>query len=90
MTVKDFKIESSIDGKTWNTLYTDDIPNTSIYNQVCEFNPTHCKYIRCIVLSTHDWGEFKGFKGADFKIYGTLVAPALYTNLDAYGILKKE
>ena len=92
MSVKDFKIESSIDGKTWSTLYTDTISNySSFYDKQCEFNPTRCKYIRCTILSTY-WNinDVKSLEGRNFKIYGALIAPALYTNSDAYGILKKE
>ena len=91
MSAKDFKIESSMDGKTWNTLYTETIPDTSYtFDQKCKFNPTYCKYIRCTALTTYDTRGYSWFHGYDFKIYGTLAGPFLYTNPDAYGIRKKE
>ena len=90
MSVKDFKIESSMDGETWDTLYTGVIPNTYIYTQVCEFETTICKYIRCTALTTYDTRGYSWFCGHDFKIYGALASSFLYTNPDVYGIPKKE
>ena len=85
-------IESSINGKHWNTLYTRTIPKVSKtveYLQCrCEFNPTHCKYIRCAFSSTTH--EIYTFWGKSFKFYGALASPVLYTNLDAYGIPNEE
>ena len=90
MSVKDFKIESSMNGKAWNILYTGIIPNTDIYIQKCEFKPTRCKYIRCTALTTYDTRGYSWFHGYDFKIYGTIAGPFLYTNPDAYGIPKED
>ena len=90
MTIKDYKIESSFDNKTWDTLYTGIVPSTSIYDAKCEFEPTICKQIRCTILSTYDARGYKWFQGKNFKIYGALAGSFLYTNPDAYGILKKE
>ena len=36
------------------------------------------------------WNGKQKVNGGNFKIYGTLAGPFLYTNLDAYGIRKKE
>lgn len=86
-----FTIESSIDGKHFNVLYTGTTPKVSKYVQFpysCEFNPTHCKYIRCTFSSTTH--EIYSFWGRSFKFYGALLVPFLYTNPDAYGIRKKE
>ena len=88
MTVKDFKIESSMDGETWDTVYTGVIPNTDFYTQVCEFEPIICKYIRFVQVSTYDYRGYKWFDGGNVKIYGTLAGPLLYTDKDAYGIPK--
>ena len=91
MTCKDYKIESSLDGKTWDTLYTGIIPSTSLYGVKCEFKPTICKQIRCTILSTYDARGYKWFQGKNFKIYGTLASQyKLYTNPDAYGVPKTE
>ena len=91
MTVKDYKIESSIDGETWNTLYIGTVPNTDFYTKTCEFNPTICKYIRFAQLTTYDTRGYKWLSGGQFKIYGTLAAKTLYTNQDdAYAIPKKD
>ena len=91
MSANDFKIESSMDGKTWNTLYIGSIPNiTYTFDIKCEFNPTYCKYIRCTILTTYWNRDSHSFGGCNFKIYGTLVAPVLYTNPDAYGIHRKN
>ena len=86
-----FTIESSINGKDWNTLYTGSTRRVSEYKQtprICEFNPTHCKYIRCTFSSTAH--EIYSFWGKSFKFYGALSVPFLFTNPDAYGIRKKE
>ena len=88
MSVKDFKIESSMDGENWDTLFTGVIPNVSAYTQKCEFTPTICKYIRCTAITTYDTRGYSWFHGYDFKIYGTLAGPLLYTDKDAYGIPK--
>lgn len=91
MTAKDYKIESSMNGETWNTLYSGIIPSTNLYTQKCEFEPTICKYIRFVALSTYDQRGYKWLQGRNFKIYGTLAGLFLYTNPDAaYGIRKKE
>ena len=91
MTAKDYKIESSMNGETWNTLYSGIIPSTNLYTQKCEFEPTICKYIRFVALSTYDQRGYKWLQGCNFKIYGTLASLFLYTNPDAaYGIRKKE
>ena len=92
--IQKFTIESSINGKHWNTLYTGSIPKSSEYAWLpysCEFNPTRCKYIRCTFSSTAY--EVYSFWGKSFKFYGALSInqdPFLYTNPDAYGIRKKE
>lgn len=92
---QNFIIESSINGKHWNTLYTGTTPKVSKYELFpcsCEFNPTRCKYIRCTFSSTAY--EIYSFWGKSFKFYGSLSAEQdqfLYTNPDAaYGIRKKE
>ena len=91
---QNFIIESSINGKHWNTLYTGTTPRVSEYTQlpyICEFNPTRCKYIRCTFSSTAY--KIYSFWGMDFKFYGTLSAEQdtfLYTNPDVYGIPKEE
>lgn len=88
---KYYRIESSINGNDWNTLYTGSIPRVSKYEQFpysCEFNPTRCKYIRCTFRSTEH--ENYSFFGSSFKFYGALASPVLYTNLDAYGIPNEE
>ena len=92
---QNFIIESSINGKHWNTLYTGTTPKVSGYYEFpcsCEFNPTRCKYIRCTFSSTTH--EVYSFWGRLFKFYGTLAINQyqfLYTNPDAaYGIRKKE
>lgn len=90
MTIKAYKIESSMDGKTWDTLYSGTVPSTNFYTQKCEFEPTICKYIRFIALSTYDARGYKWIQGKNFKIYGALAGSFLYTNPDVYGILKKE
>ena len=90
MTVKDYKIESSVNGEAWNTLYTGVVPSTDFYTQKYEFEPTICKYIRFVALSTYDTRGYKWLQGGNIKIYGTLAGPFLYTNPDAYGIRKKE
>ena len=36
------------------------------------------------------WNGKQKIDGDNFKIYGTLADPFLYTNPDAYGIRKKE
>ena len=87
---QNFTIESSINDKHWNTLYTGATHRVSEYVWLpysCEFNPTHCKYIRCTFSSTAH--EIYSFWGKSFKFYGALSAeqdPFLYTNPDAYGI----
>ena len=90
MTAKDYKIESSMDGETWNILYTGIIPSTNFYTQKCEFEPTICKYIRFVALSTYDARGYKWCQGKNFKIYGALAGSFLYINPDAYGIPNKE
>lgn len=90
MTCKDYKIESSMDSKTWDTLYTGIVLSTSLYDAKCEFKPTICKQIRCTILSTYDARGYKWFQGCNFKIYGALAGLFLYTNPNAYGILKNE
>ena len=91
---QNFIIESSINGKHWNTLYTGTTPKVSKYEWFpcsCEFNPTRCKYIRCTFSSTAY--EAYSFWGRTFKFYGALSVeqdPFLYTNPDAYGIPKEE
>ena len=65
---QNFIIESSINGKHWNTLYTGTTPKVSKFKQFpCsyEFNPTRCKYIRCTFSSTEH--EIYSFWGRDFK-----------------------
>ena len=62
MTIKDYKIESSMDGKTWDILYSGTVPSTNFYTQKYEFEPTICKYIRFIALSTYDAEGINGFK----------------------------
>ena len=90
MTCKDYKIDTSMDGETWNTVYSGIVPSTSIYTKECKFKPIICKYIRLIILSTYDQRGYKLFQGRHIKIYGTFVnAGTLYTNTDAYGILKE-
>ena len=80
--------------KHYNVLYTGMINKVSKYTQFpyrCEFNPTRCKYIRCTFSSTAC--EIYSFWGMSFKFYGSLSVEQdlfLYTNLDAYGIRKKE
>ena len=92
--IQKFTIESSIDGKHYNVLYTGMINKVSKYEQLpyrCEFNPTRCKYIRCTFSSTAY--EIYSFWGMSFKFYGSLSVKQdlfLYTNPDAYGIRKKE
>ena len=90
---QNFTIESSINGKYWNILYRGTVPNNKwawqTYN--CEFNPTRCKYIRCIFNSVAH--EMYIFSGEKFKFYGALSInqdPFLYTNPDAYGIPKED
>ena len=91
MTAKDYKIETSMDGETWDTVYSGTVPATSIYDKQCEFKPVICKQIRLTVLSTYDQRGYQWFQGGHMKVYGTLVnAGTLYTNTDAYGILKEE
>lgn len=89
MTAKDYNIESSMDGETWDTLYSGIIPSTNFYTQKCEFEPVICKYIRFIVSSTYDRRGYKWLQGKNFKIYGTLAGNKLYTNRHAYAIPKK-
>ena len=95
MTIKNYKIQSSMDGKVWDTLYSSTItvPDVQTYDQSCEFNPTICKYIRLVQVSTHSPGgtHAQWLSAKNLKIYGTLALPqySLYTNLDAYGILKE-
>ena len=55
--IQKFTIESSIDGKHFNALYTGVIRTRTLskYDWLpfsCEFNPTRCKYIRCTFSST--------------------------------------
>ena len=88
MTVKDYKIESSVNGKTWDTLYTGIVPSTSRYDVKCEFKPTICKYIRLVQLTTYDTRGYKWFQGGFMKVYGTLARHILYTNQHAYAIPK--
>ena len=88
MTAKDYNIESSMDGETWDTLYSGIIPSTNFYTQKCEFEPVICKYIRFIVSSTYDRRGYKWLQGKNFKIYGTLAGDMLYINQHAYGIPK--
>lgn len=88
---QNFIIESSINGKHWNTLYTGTTPKVSKYDwfpRSCEFNPICCKYIRCTFSSTAY--EIYSFWGKSFIFYGALAGLFLYTNPDAYGIRKKE
>ena len=90
MTAKDYKVETSMDGETWNTVYSGIVPSTHRYIKECEFDPTICKYLKFTVLSTYDRRGYKWFQGGFMKVYGTLVnAGTLYTNTDAYGILKE-
>lgn len=92
--IQNFTIESSIDGETWDVLYTGTTPkvSTEVYQHYsCEFKPTRCKYIRCTFSSAAS--EIYNFCGGSFKFYGALSTnqnPFLYTNTDAYGIRKKE
>ena len=92
MSVKEFKIESSMDEETWDTLYSGTIPFAQSYTQSCEFKPIKCKSIRCTILSTYSpGGQYATwFQGKNFKIYGTLTSRyKLYTNPDAYAIPKE-
>ena len=90
MSIKDYKIESSLDGETWNTLYTGVIPNTNLYNVSCEFEPTICTQIRLVQLTTYDTRGYKWIQAGHFSIYAALVNPQLYTNQDtAYYIPKR-
>lgn len=87
MTCKDYRIETSMDGEIWNTVYSGMVPGTSLYTEECEFEPIICKQIRLTVLSTYDQRGYKWFQGGHIKIYGTLANVGnLYTNTDAYGI----
>ena len=92
---QNFTIESSIDGETWNTLYTRIIPKVSkeeFQPYSCEFKPTRCNYIRCC-FSSATTSEIYNFCGGHFKFYGSLSVEQdlfLYTNPDAYGIPKEE
>ena len=89
MTAKDYKVETSMDGETWDTVYSGIVPSTHRYTKECEFEPTICKYLKFTVLSTYDQRGYQWFQGGWMKVYGTLVnAGTLYTNTDAYGILK--
>jgi hypothetical protein len=91
MTIKDFAIQCSMDGESWNDVYSGTIPSTSTYSQECEFDPTLCKHIRLAVLSTYDTRGYKWAQVQKCKIYGTLAnVGMLYTNPDAYGIRKKD
>lgn len=90
MTVKDFIIESSMDGETWKELYTGTVPFVATYSQECEFEPTICKYIRMKILTTYDTRGYKWVQGTNFKVYGTLAnIRHLYTNNSAYGIRRE-
>lgn len=90
MTIKDYKIESSLDGETWDTLYTGVIPNTTLYNVSCEFEPTICTQIRLVQLTTYDTRGYKWIQAGHFSIYAALVNPQLYTNQDtAYYVPKR-
>ena len=88
MTAKDYKIEASMDGESWNTVYSGIVPSTSRYNKQCEFEPIICKQIRLTVLSTYDQRGYKWFQGGHIKIYGALAGSKLYTNQHAYAIPK--
>lgn len=91
MTAKDYQIESSMDGETWNTLYTGTIPNTSSdYVETCKFKSMVCRWIRCHILTTYDQRGWKWFAGGNFKIYGYYPRMTLYTNPDVYVIPKTE
>ena len=92
-----YVIESSIDGEVWNILAygsTTAIDNYTKTNHVYKFNPIKCKYIRLKVNyfypSTTENVALKNFWGCNFKIYGALPNPIIYTNPDAYGIRKKD
>ena len=92
---ENFKIESSMDDETWNTVYTGIASTASSKNEYvkleCEFKPTVCKYLK-FTISRADQASGV-FHGLDGKIYGALSTnqnPFLYTNPDVYGILKKE
>ena len=89
MTAKDYKIETSIDGETWDIIYSGTVPVTNIYRKECEFKPIICKYLKFTVLSTYDRRGYKWFQGGSMKVHGTLDNTTLYVNLDAYGIPKE-
>lgn len=88
MTAKDYKIETSMDGEIWDTVYSGRVPDTRIYTKECEFKPTICKYLKFTVLSTYDQRGYQWFQGGHIKIYGTLARDMLYTNQHAYAIPK--
>ena len=74
-----------------DTLYTGVIPNTNLYNVSCEFEPTICKLIRLVQLTTYDTRGYKWIQPGHFSIYAAAVVnPQLYTNQDtAYYIPKR-
>ena len=49
MTAKDYKIEASMDGETWDTVYSGTVPDTRVYTKECEFEPTVCRYLKFTV-----------------------------------------
>lgn len=90
MTAKDYKIESSMNSDTWNTVYSGTVPDTHVYIHECKFEPTVCKYLKFTVLSTYDQRGYKWFNGGWMKVYGTVHGKSLYTNnTDVYAIPKE-
>lgn len=91
MTIKDYRIESSIDGEgEWKTLYTGIIPNTDLYNVTCEFSPTFCNAIRLVQLTSYDKRGYKWIQGGHFSIYAALGIPQIYTNQDSAYYIPEE
>ena len=88
MTAKDYKIETSMNGETWDTVYSGTVPDTRVYTKECEFEPTVCRYLKFTVLSTYDRRGYKWYQGGFMKVYGALAGNNLYTNQHADAIPK--